>query len=326
MSVEITRKLQELDAATFQELCDELLPFLDEEYQGLEPHGRLLTAKKTRKGTPDSYVRCGDGKFIAIQHTTEQTKTGQKVLEDIEACADPQKCKIHEKINKVVICFNSQLGPEELDACYKTANEKGWKLEYFSLNKLTKEIEGQPELMKKFWGIELPSEEKPVIGDDIITDGEEYLKRSGLKEESEKEGYEFVWAREDKIQTRLLGGHQVVYGWDGQERKCRIRWGDLVLMRKEVHELADISDTDALNVLDTWFNQNARKNTKVMFFEEVDRENRLPPGTAKVLLEWVAHERGYTTKRKDEKTILFDKEWDDGSGGTLFGGIRNMEF
>ena len=65
MTTEIARKLQELDPATFQALCDDLLPLLSDEYEGLEPYGRMLTAKKTSRGTPDSYVRCDDGRYIA---------------------------------------------------------------------------------------------------------------------------------------------------------------------------------------------------------------------------------------------------------------------
>ena len=62
-----------------------------------------------------------------------------------------------------------------------------------------------------------------------------------------------------------------------------------------------------------------------MRFSEVDKENGLSPGTSFKYLEKAAQRWNYRVRRKTETTILLESEPDRDSG-TIFGGIRDMQF
>lgn len=67
-----------------------------------------------------------------------------------------------------------------------------------------------------------------------------------------------------------------------------------------------ISDEDALNILESWMGKRpASNNTNVMRYSDVDAELELPEGTSKRLIETAAQRWNYVTVRRGDDTILF---------------------
>lgn len=82
----------------------------------------------------------------------------------------------------------------------------------------------------------------------------------------------------------------------------------------------EISDVDALNILETWMGQQS-DNTHAIFFAKVDTELKLPKGTAERLIEQAAKRWGYRTRNKGPQTILFEEIPDPDSGGIKYHGF-----
>ena len=226
LSNRITGGLKRLRSAEFQALCDDFLRRSSDEYIELESLGVMPEADKTRKGTPDSWVRCIDGKYIAIQYTTEQTNMKNKIPEDIEKLSDPQHCKVFDKIKKVLVCFNTQLKPEDIESFYEVAELQGWEFYHYSHDKLTAKLKEHPLLLREYLEIET------TFGPDLKVDGDRWLKKVGLQEQAEKQGDIFRWSKEENIQSCLEEGYEIEYWTDEQELKCIITSGKSVLLRK----------------------------------------------------------------------------------------------
>ena len=68
------------------------------------------------------------------------------------------------------------------------------------------------------------------------------------------------------------------------------------------------SDGDKKAILESWMsNRDARLNTKVIHFRDVDKELRLPAGTTKILIKQVASRWNYVVQHEGDSTILFRK-------------------
>src|SRR5258707_289467 len=82
--------LQNLEQGKFQQLGDELLPWLFSQLAHLRPYG--LTAEgKTRPGVPDSCVGPRPTEAVsAVEYTTQATQLNQKFEHDFEAVR--QRC------------------------------------------------------------------------------------------------------------------------------------------------------------------------------------------------------------------------------------------
>ena len=67
---QIQRTLRQLDGGTFQKLADAYS--YRKGYRDINPIGSVIGADKTRKGTPDTFVKQPNGKYIFFEHTTQQ--------------------------------------------------------------------------------------------------------------------------------------------------------------------------------------------------------------------------------------------------------------
>ena len=79
---------------------------------------------------------------------------------------------------------------------------------------------------------------------------------------------------------------------------------------RNVHETKDISDGDALNILESWFKSLSPKDqTSAIHFKNVDKIKDLPTGTSKRLLEKaVLRLGGFVTKSHEDTTIMFKRK------------------
>lgn len=103
---QIQQAIIALSPGAYQKLMDEYL-VKKYHFDNIHPYGSHTGTDKTTRGTPDSYVRCSDGKYILIEHGSVE-KSFQKVKEDILDCLKPEKTKIPiEDIKQIICCHTS---------------------------------------------------------------------------------------------------------------------------------------------------------------------------------------------------------------------------
>jgi hypothetical protein len=74
----------------------------------------------------------------------------------------------------------------------------------------------------------------------------------------------------------------------------------------KVDKLISMDENDIIAILQSWMgSRNARLNTRVIKYHEVDEELSLPSGSAKNFIEIAALKWNYTVERKGESTIIF---------------------
>lgn len=139
---EITNQLKNIGSEEFAELCDLLLARIEKDVISFTRSGAQLGKPKPVKGIPDSHFLCPDGKFIFIEHTTVE-KPFDKLKESIDSCFDFKKTKIKStKIKKIILCFNSQLKPQELDSLleYAITKNRHTQIIFYNIDTIADEI------------------------------------------------------------------------------------------------------------------------------------------------------------------------------------------
>lgn len=132
---QIETKLKEIDQARFQKLCDQYLH--SKGYENINPVGVMIGADKVVKGTPDSLIALPNGKYIFAEYTTQNDGVFGKFLDDLAKCFDQAKTGIPvEKIEKIILCHNSRLKPDEDNALAEECQRHGCNLRIsFALHK-----------------------------------------------------------------------------------------------------------------------------------------------------------------------------------------------
>lgn len=96
-----------LGAGAYQKLMDSYI-MKKYGFNNIHPLGSHSGTDKTTKGTPDSYVRLDNGRFILIAHGTVGNNTFAKVESDIINCLDGSKTGIQvEDIEQIICCHTS---------------------------------------------------------------------------------------------------------------------------------------------------------------------------------------------------------------------------
>ena len=76
-------------------------------------------------------------------------------------------------------------------------------------------------------------------------------------------------------------------------------------------EYSATNDNDVLAILQSWFrSRQPNENSRVIRFNDVDRELRLPPGSTKKHIQNVAQRYSYKIEHGGDDTILFTKVHD----------------
>lgn len=103
---QIEQAIISLSPGAYQKLMDEYL-VKKYHFDNIYPYGSHTGTDKTTRGTPDSYVRCSNGKYIFIAHGSVG-KSFQKVKEDILDCLNSEKTKVPVKdIEQIICCHTS---------------------------------------------------------------------------------------------------------------------------------------------------------------------------------------------------------------------------
>lgn len=148
---EIKRKILELSPASFQELGDELLK---KHRRGiLHSLGIQPGTGNTTKGTPDSYFRQENGKYVLVEYTTQQKGLFQKLRQDIVKCLDPSKTGLSiESVTEIICCHtSSNLKAGEDKELHDLCEKQGVALTLWGIDEIANQIhEYYPVLAKDY--------------------------------------------------------------------------------------------------------------------------------------------------------------------------------
>lgn len=141
----IKERLKNFNETEFQELCDCFLSIRFRGYKAFSRTGAHDTKQKTTRGTPDSFILMSNGFYIFIESTTTEHK-GKRLLNklksDISGCLNVKTTKIPvNKIQEIILCYNSNLKVAEIKEVNKKAEElMGKPPKHFNLDSLATEI------------------------------------------------------------------------------------------------------------------------------------------------------------------------------------------
>lgn len=152
---QIQNGLSQINEAKFQKLCDAYLHRCG--YGHIHPKGSMFGKEKTVKGTPDTWITLPSGRLAFIETTTQATGLYEKLSKDIDKCFDESKTGVPIlDIEKVIVCHNGILEPNEELALAQKCKEKGCLFENIGIDTLAFDLYQKfPTLAKDFLGIEI---------------------------------------------------------------------------------------------------------------------------------------------------------------------------
>ncbi len=150
-----------LSPQDFEDVCCRLLQLHSSEYEGVNSNRDAIG--KTRKGTPDGYVRESDGRYIAIQFTTQQQNIKAKVLKDISDLTT-EKCHFRNKISKVTICITTNPS-SEIELFYQACEKNGWRCHVLTLDDLVRVAENNPVFSRNYLNVYIAPKEDTKISE-----------------------------------------------------------------------------------------------------------------------------------------------------------------
>ena len=138
--VTIKQRIQQLDAGSFQILCDAYLSKIG--YPNIVSLGTKAGTQKTTLGTPDTYFTNSNGKYVFAEYTTQQESLYSKIKKDIEKCLDPSSTHIpYNQISEIVYCHtSSNLAPSHDSDLKKCCEDVGIKLTLIGIDQLAEDI------------------------------------------------------------------------------------------------------------------------------------------------------------------------------------------
>ncbi len=136
----IKQKILQLDAGSFQNLCDSYLYKIG--YPNIVSLGGEAGTRKTTLGTPDTYFIESNGKYVFVEYTTQKTNLFAKIKDDLEKCLDTSKTGVpHDKISEIIYCHNSSnLTPLQDSEIKALCEDIGIKLTIIGIDKLAEDI------------------------------------------------------------------------------------------------------------------------------------------------------------------------------------------
>ncbi len=152
---QIQNSLRELSQGAFQKLADAYLH--QKGYDKINSLGSVIGADKTRKGTPDTYVSRPNGKYVFVEHTTQQTGLYDKLNADLDKCFDEAITGVPiEKIEEVVFCHTSVLSVDEENTLAEKCRFYDVNLNIFGLSSISLDLYHKyPGLAKDILDIEI---------------------------------------------------------------------------------------------------------------------------------------------------------------------------
>lgn len=166
----IKQRILQLDAGSFQNLCDSYLYKIG--YSNIVSLGGEAGTRKTTPGTPDTYFIALNGKYIFVEYTTQRSGLFAKIKDDLEKCLNTSKTGVpHNKISEIIYCHtSSNLTPSQDSEIKALCEDVGIKLMVIGIDKLAEDIYlFHHNLSRDFLGIS--------ISTDQIQSCEDFIKR-----------------------------------------------------------------------------------------------------------------------------------------------------
>jgi len=152
---QIQNALIGLSEGKFQKLADAYL--VAKKIGIVNSIGSVAGADKTRKGRPDTLITLPKGNYALVEHTTQQTGLLEKLKKDLRDCFVEEETGVPiEKIDQVILCFNSKLNTLEVIELQESAEEKGVQLLLFGLDAISHDIDQYfPGLARQYLDLEI---------------------------------------------------------------------------------------------------------------------------------------------------------------------------
>ena len=162
----IKQRIQQLDAGSFQILCDAYLS--REGYPNLVALGTNAGSTKTTQGTPDTYFCLLGDKYVFAEYTTQQTGLPRKIREDLEKCFDSASTGIQaNQIAEIVYCHTSaNIQPKQDKALKQYCLDHGVILKLIGIDNLSEELYRKyPVIVKEHLGLTIDTEQIRSLSD-----------------------------------------------------------------------------------------------------------------------------------------------------------------
>ncbi|MCL2425920.1 MAG: ATP-binding protein [Oscillospiraceae bacterium] len=137
----IKQKILQLDAGTFQNLCNSYL-YKEKGYKGIMSLGSQAGTGRTTVGTPDAYFLTPDGKYVFAEYTIRGQRVFQKIKGDLKKCLDVSKTEIpHNEIAEIIYCHtSSNITPTQDKELHSLCIDAGVNLNLIGIDKLAEDI------------------------------------------------------------------------------------------------------------------------------------------------------------------------------------------
>ncbi len=163
---EIKQKILQLDAGSFQILCDAYLS--KEGYPNIVALGTKAGSAKTTLGTPDTYFCIAGDKYIFVEYTTQQSNLVSKIRDDIGKCLDESYSGVKiADIAEIVYCHtSSNISPKDDSELKKMCSQKEIQLTMIGIDKLAQDLLSKyPLILKDHLGISVDTEQIQTVED-----------------------------------------------------------------------------------------------------------------------------------------------------------------
>jgi hypothetical protein len=145
----IEQRILQMDGGEFQKLCDAYLSAIG--YGKPNSFGSVTGSNKVKKGTPDTFFERSNGKLVFAEYTTQQGNLFKKLSSDLGKCLNEKKTKVPiSNLEEIVICYVSQLEPNEILSLKSKCKEKGVGLTLFGISALANDLLNHPLLVRNF--------------------------------------------------------------------------------------------------------------------------------------------------------------------------------
>ena len=177
---DIENSLIKSNEAVFQTVCDSYLYYTEKEYPDLHRTGSQKGKQKVTKGTPDTYFKLENGRYVLIEYTTKnkadsKKKFIEKLTEDITKCLNPRITGIKiNTIEKIIYCHNSSLSIKEAHPLYEFCEQRKVKLEIKDAHTIAFGIHARcPHISKELLGIEIEITEAKRLEKQLVDQNHE---------------------------------------------------------------------------------------------------------------------------------------------------------
>jgi len=136
----IKQKILQLDAGSFQILCDAYLSKIG--YPNIASLGLEAGTRKTTKGTPDTYFYTSEGKYVFVEYTTQKASLFAKIKKDLIKCLDISATGVaHDKISEIIYCHtSSNIRPAQDNELRTICENAGIMLTIIGVDKLAVDL------------------------------------------------------------------------------------------------------------------------------------------------------------------------------------------